>query len=288
MPIAVDEALLRRTFVLNLAPTGMIPTLDMTPHVPTTPAAVAEDVVKCRSAGLTAVHVHARDAEGQPTSDRDTYGRFVDAIREVAPDVVVCVSCSGRYEPHFEPRSKVLDLEGTQKPDLASLTLASLNFPRSASVNAPDTVTKLASKMRDCGIKPELEVFDLGMMNYAHYLINKGVLEPPYYFNIILGNVASAQADLVHLGALLHDLPDESYFAVGGIGDAQLPSNVHGLAQGGGVRVGIEDNIWLDAERTQLCTNLDQVTRARELGRLMGKRAMEPAEFRAALRLRQL
>ena len=158
--MAVDHALLRQAFVLNLAPTGMIPTPDMTPHVPTTPIAVAEAVAKCRSVGLTAVHVHARDAEGRPTSDRDTYGRFVEAVREVAPDVVVCVSCSGRNDPDFEARSNVLDLEGAQKPDMASLTLSSLNFPRSASVNAPDTVVELTSKMRDCGIKPELEVFD--------------------------------------------------------------------------------------------------------------------------------
>jgi uncharacterized protein (DUF849 family) len=206
-------------------------------------------------------------------------------VREAVPEVVVCVSCSGRNDPSFGTRSRVLDLDGDLRPDLASLTLASLNFPASASVNAPDTVRKLAERMRERGIKPELEVFDLGMMNYAHYLIQKGVLEPPYYFNIILGNVASAQADLVHLGALLHDLPGESYFAVGGIGDAQLASNVLGIAQGGGVRVGIEDNIWLDAKRSRLCTNVEQVSRVNEIAGLMGRHAMSPADFRRRLGL---
>jgi len=276
-------SLMQQTFAVNLAPTGMIPTLDITPHVPITPQAVAEDVAKCASVGLTTVHVHARDDDGQPTSDPDCYARYVGAVREAAGDVLVCVSCSGRNDPRYETRSRVLDLDGPLKPDMASLTLSSLNFPRSASVNAPDTVKRLAEKMRERGIKPELEVFDLGMMNYAHYLIDTGVLEPPYYFNIILGNVASAQTDLVHLGALIHDLPDRSYFSVGGVGDSQLVANVHGLAQGGGVRVGIEDNVWLDARRSKLCTNLDQVVRANELGRLLGKRAMEPREFRRAL-----
>jgi uncharacterized protein (DUF849 family) len=281
--IGLDEG--HGTFVVNLAPTGMIPTKEMTPHVPITPAEVAMDVAKCASIGLTTVHVHARDEDGRPTSDRDTYGRFVEAVREAVPDVAVCVSCSGRNDPTYETRSKVLDLEGARRPDLASLTLASLNFPKSASVNAPDTVIRLAEKMKDRGIKPELEVFDLGMMNYARYLIDKGVLERPFYFNIILGNVASAQPDLVHLGALLHDLPEHSYFSVGGVGDAQLRSNVHGLAQGGGVRVGIEDNVWLDEARSRLCTNIDQVSRINELGKLMGRRAMPPAEFKRLLEL---
>ena len=272
-------------FPLSLAPTGMIPTAEMTPHVPLTPEEVATDLGRCLRFGVSSIHVHARDAEGEPTSSRSRYAEYVEAIRSVSSEVVLCASCSGRNDPRFETRSRVLDLEGDLKPDMGSLTLSSLNFAQSASVNAPDTVIRLAVKMQERGIKPELEVFDLGMMNYALYMIDKGYLEPPFYFNIILGNVASAQAKLTHLGAILQDLPPESLWSVGGIGCAQLPANLLGLSQGGGVRVGIEDNLWLDDDRTALARNADHVSRIAKIGRLMDKSIMTPKDFRAALKL---
>jgi len=257
----------------------------MTPHVPLTPEAVASDLASCLQFGVTSIHVHARDEEGKPTSDRNRYAKYVEAVREVSSEVVLCVSCSGRIDPSFEARSPVLNLDGDLKPDMGSLTLSSLNFMRSASVNTPDTVIRLANKMQERGIKPELEVFDLGMMNYAQYMIQKGYLEPPYYFNIILGNVATAQANLTHLGAILQDLPENSLWSVGGIGSAQIPANLLGLSQGGGVRLGIEDNIWLDDERAALARNVDLVSRIAKLGALIDKRIMAPKDFRLALDL---
>ncbi len=139
--------------------------------------------------------------------------------------------------------------------------------------------------MQERGIKPELEVFDLGMMNYAHYLISKGHLEPPYYFNFILGNIASAQVNLLHLGTLIQELPEDSLWGIGGIGDGQLTANTLGLAQGGGVRVGLEDNIWLDRERTRLASNRELVARVVKIAEQLERRPMSPAEFRTRLRL---
>jgi uncharacterized protein (DUF849 family) len=271
--------------IVNLAPTGMVPTKALTPHVPLTPEEIISDVAKCVDAGITCVHVHARDDDGAPTYRKDVYARIIGGIREHTPDLVVCVSCSGRNWPELERRAEVLELDGDLRPDMASLTLASMNFPRSASVNEPKIVQGLAERMRDRGIKPELEVFDLGMANYARYLIDHGYLSPPFYVNVLLGNVASAQATLLEMGVLIGALPTGVTWSVGGIGDAQLPMNAIAIAYGGGVRVGIEDNWWFDAERTRLATNVELVERVGAVAQLHGRDVMTPAAFRALLEL---
>jgi 3-keto-5-aminohexanoate cleavage enzyme len=152
-------------------------------------------------------------------------------------------------------------------------------------VNGPEIVQGLATRMHDRGIKPELEVFDLGMANYARYLIDRGFLRPPFYANVFLGNVASAQATLLEMGVLLNALPTGVVWSVGGIGDAQLPMNAISIAYGGGVRVGIEDNWWFDAERTTLATNVDLVERVGKLAALNGREVMTAAAFRQLLEL---
>ena len=275
-------------FVLNLAPTGMVLDKKDCSHLPVTHEEVCSDVTHCSEIGLTTVHLHARHDDGAPTSDPDVYARLIDRIRNTHPELVVCVSCSGRNQPSFESRARVLDLDGDLKPDMASLTTSSLNFSRSASVNAPDTVRRLAERMRENGIKPEIEIFDLGMVNYVHYLIRKDVLEAPFYFNIILGNIASAQADPIHVGAILRELPKDSLWSLGGIGRAQLSANAMALCLGGGVRVGLEDNIWFDEARTTMASNRSLTARTVEIGRLLGRTPMPPAVFRSMLGLAPL
>jgi uncharacterized protein (DUF849 family) len=178
-----------------------------------------------------------------------------------------------------------LNLDGDLKPDMASLTLSSLNFNQTASVNSPHIIQSLARKMLEKNIKPELEVFDVGMINYAKYLIKKGLLVPPYYFTLLLGNIACAQANLMHLGYMIHELPNDSVYSVAGIGDAQLPMNAVSIAYGGGVRVGLEDNIWYDDERTKLATNNELIQRIVLLAKAMGRTVMDPVKFRNLLKL---
>ena len=108
------------------------------------------------------------------------YGDVVRAVRQVAPDVIVSVSTSGRVHHTFEERSHVLDLDGAARPDLASLTLGSMNFPTQVSINSPEMIQQLADAMRERGIVPELEIFDFGMIDYAHHLIQRGVLVHPW------------------------------------------------------------------------------------------------------------
>lgn len=131
------------------------------------------------------VHLHARDRDGLPSCDRAIFGDIIAGIRERHPDTVIVVTTSGRNFSELERRAAVLELDGSLKPDMASLTLGSLNFPGQASVNSPETIQRLAEMMKTRGIRPELEIFDLGMINFARWLIKRGLIEPPFYFNIL-------------------------------------------------------------------------------------------------------
>ena len=272
--------------IVNFTPTGMIPTKDMTPHVPVSPSEIAEDVHRAVEKGITMVHLHARDEEtGVPTWKEEVSGRIIEEIRRFAPELILCVSLSGRNIRELEKRAAPLHLDGGAKPDMGSLTLSSTNFNREASVNSPETIKALAGIMQERGIVPELEAFDAGMINYAKYLEVKGLLEPPHYFNLLLGNIACAQADLLHLGVMVRDLPAQSFWSVAGIGNAQLPMNSISIASGGGVRVGLEDNIWLDKGRTRLARNIDLIDRVHVLIEANDRKVMNPAELRKRLEL---
>lgn len=263
----------------------MIPTKEMTRHVPISPAEIIADVAECASAGAAIAHVHARGEDGTPTHRRDVFQRIIEGIRQACPDVIIAVTTSGRTYREFEKRSAVLELEGDAKPDMASLTLNSINFNKIASINSPNMIMRLAGKMQEKGIKPELEVFDLGMVNFAHYLIKKGLLMPPYYFNILLGNIAAAQAKLLHLGLIISELPADSVWSVSGIGYFQKPMNAIGIVMADGVRVGLEDNIWFDERRSFHATNHALVQRIVDIATVLERGVASPMETRQRLGL---
>ena len=281
MPALLSQ--LDKPVPIVLAPTGMVPTRAMTPHVPLTPEEIARDVAAAAKLGITSVHLHARDADGVPTWDRETYARIVGAVREQAPEVVINVSTSGRTWSELEKRADVLALDEDLKPDLASLTLSSLNFINGPSVNAPEIVRGLAAIMRDRGIVPELEIFDLGMLNVAHVLRREGLLPGPVVANLFFGNVAGMQATLSEVGLAVERLPDGAMWSGAGLGDYQLTAQALAVAAGGGVRVGLEDGIFFDRARTTLATNPMLVERVHELMRLHQRVAMRPEELRARL-----
>jgi 3-keto-5-aminohexanoate cleavage enzyme len=277
---------MEKKFILNFTPTGMIPTKKMTPHVPEQPEEIVEQVLEAVGLGVNMVHLHARDeVTGAPSYRKDIYAKIIGPIRKAAPDLVICASLSGRDFQEFEKRSEVLNLTGDLKPDFGSLTLSSLNFNRQASINSPQMIQDLAAAMLDRGIRPELEAFDLGMINYARYLITKGLIRPPYYFNLILGNIACAQATLMNLGLMVHDLPADSTWSAGGVGSAQLWSTAAALVDGGGVRVGLEDNVWYDEERTTLATNRRLLERTLNIASALGRVPYSRAEARSLLGL---
>ncbi len=271
---------------INFTPTGMIPTREMTPHVPISPREIVNEVLAARQFGISMVHLHARDEKGMPTYKNETYSEIISGIRRVDKNLVLCVSTSGRFWSEFEKRADCLRLEGDAKPDMASLTLSSLNFNNEASINTPQMIQMLAKMMLEKGIKPELEAFDIGMINYAKYLHKKNLLSPPFYFNLILGNIACAQANILNLGLMVNELPEGSIWAAGGVGDAQLKINVIAMMNGGGVRIGLEDNIWYTPNRDKLATNLDLLKRIYKVAEFLGYEIATPQEVRNYLAIK--
>jgi uncharacterized protein (DUF849 family) len=273
-----------KRFILNFTPTGLIPTREMTPHVPIAPAEIVEEVLAASELGANMIHLHARDPEtGAADYRKEIYADIIHGIRRKNKVLVLGVSTSGRQFSEFEKRSDVLDLEGELKPDFGSLTLSSLNFNKVASINSPDMIQALARKMKGRGIRPELEAFDIGMINYANYLIGKKFLPAPHYFNLILGNIACAQANMLNLGLMIKELPPGAIWSAGGIGNYQLPMNAMAIIAGGGVRVGMEDNIWWDEERTRLATNADLIERILAVAAATGHQPYSQKEARAVL-----
>lgn len=274
--------------IINFTPTGMIPTKADNRHVPITPNEIIDDVKQAYDLGISMVHLHARDSQSQqPTYKKEVYAKIVSGIRNFAPDLVICVSTSGRIYNDFEKRSDVLQLKGDIKPDMASLTLSSLNFNKRVSINDPATIQNLAKEMQDKDIKPEAEAFDAGMINYIKYLIKKDLIAPPYYVNLILGNIACAQADLLHAGVMVNDLPENTYCSMGAIGNYQLRINSMAISMGFGIRVGLEDNIWYDKERTKPARNIDLLERVHLIAEANQRQVMKPAELRRILKLKQ-
>jgi 3-keto-5-aminohexanoate cleavage enzyme len=229
--------------------------------------------------------VHARDEGGRPSHRAEHFAPIVTGIRAIDRELVVCVTCSGRFAVDLEDRAEVLDLEGDAKPDMASLTLGSNNFAAQASVNAPATIRGLAERMLQRNIKPELEVFEPGMVTFGRHLFERGLIQAPCYVNVLLGNPGTSRLSPGSLGAFLAEMPDGWTWAAGGIGRHQLAANAMAIAGGGHVRVGLEDNIWWDRERTTPATNEQMVRRVARLAEQLERPLASPAEVRRRLGL---
>ncbi len=271
--------------IINAAITGMIPAKKDTPHVPVTVQEIIDDAHRCCRAGASIIHIHARDKNGLPTSDKKVYAEIIEGIRQRCPDVIICASASGRRENAFEKRADVLNLEGTAKPDMASLTLGSLNFLKDTSINSPEVIEKLAIKMRENSIVPELEIFDTGMINAAKMLVRKGILQKPFYCNLLLGLPFTASATLFDIACMVNELPGEFHWAAAGIGKFQLNMNIAAIIMGGHVRVGIEDNIYYDNEREILATNEMLIKRIVRIAAEIGREIATSSQARQILGL---
>lgn len=274
--------------IVNAAITGMVPTRDRVPHVPVTPDQIVREAVRCADAGASIVHLHARDEDGRPTWRKEVYAQFIPRIREQVPDLVICVTTSGRNYSEIEKRGEALTMEGDCAPDMASLTLGSLNFITGPSVNAPETIQGLAEMMRDRGIRPELEIFDAGMAYVAEHLADKGVLEPPFYANLMMGSLGTAAARMADLAHIVDALPAGTTWAAAGLGGTQLPMNAMAVFGGGNVRTGLEDNPYLDYATRTPATNSALVRRVVGLAALAGRPVATPAQVRERLGLRPM
>jgi uncharacterized protein (DUF849 family) len=260
--------------IINFTPTGTQTTRDNS-LAPLTSNEIIEEVHQAHEFGITMTHIHARDPKDfSNTYKKEVYQPIIEGIRKHCPDLTICVSLTGRLYPEFEKRSEVLELY----PDMGSLTMSSLNFPKAASVNEPDMILKLIQKMKDYGVTPELECFDTGMINYTNYLINKGILEGPHYMNVILGNIYNAQSDISSVSSIINNLPENTKVCIGGIGKDQLKSNILGLLYADGIRIGLEDNLYFKDK--EITTNIKLLQRIKTIMDNMDLSIMSAKEFK--------
>jgi uncharacterized protein (DUF849 family) len=272
---------LAEKLIITLAPTGMIPTKDQTSYVPLTPEEIVADTYEAYKMGVSIVHVHARDAEGKPTHEKAVFEKIFKEIRKKCPDIIICATTSGRVSPQVEHRAEVLDLQ----PEMASLTLGSLNFPRHPSVNSMETIQKLATIMNEKKVLPELEIFEPGFINTAKYLVKKGYLKNPLHFCLLLGSLGSMPASINDLCFLVQSLPPGSNWSATGIGRFQTQINAGAILMGGHVRVGIEDSIYYNYPKEEFATNPKLVARIVRIAEELNREIATPKEARKILGL---
>lgn len=269
--------------VINVALTGAVPTKAVNGRVPVTPEEIATDAASCVAAGAAVVHLHVRDEREHPVHRRDLYERTIGLIRERVPDVIVCVTTSSRVGGAIEQRMTGLDLSPDLRPDMASLTLGSFNFPTTVNANPPDEIERLLDAMAERGIRPELEVFELGMINTLHVLHDRGRIPEPAVVNILLGSFGAAPAFVGDLARMVERLPEHAEWAAAGIGQFQRPMTIAAAVMGGNVRTGLED---APTDDEPGWSNARAVERAVAAAELVGREVASVGEARVRFGLR--
>ena len=261
--------------IINFTPTGTQTTRENS-YAPLTPDEIIEEVHMAYELGITMTHIHARDPKTFENSyKKEVYGSIIKGIRKHCPDLIICVSLTGRLHPEFEKRSEVLSLY----PDMGSLTMSSLNFPKGVSQNDPSMIIRLIEAMNKYGVNPEIECFDSGMLNYTTYLQEKGILPRLVYMNMIFGNMFNAQSDIHTISSIVANRKEGSLMCFGGIGKDQLKSNIMGLLYADGIRIGLEDNLYYSDKNK--ATNKELLIRSHEIIESLGLEIMSPSEFKS-------
>ena len=263
---------------------GSAPMREQNPNVPYTPEEIADEALRCWRAGSAIVHVHVRDPKtGQPAFERALFAEVVDRVRAES-DMIINLSTSGfNISGPDVGRKRLMPLE--LKPDLCSLDVGSLNF-RGGRVflNPTDWVEMAAKEMRTSGVKPEMEVFDLGHIRQAVDLVSRGLIDAPPYFQLCLGTTWGIEGTLEALLDMKRRLPKGSQWCVLGTAKAQLPLTTHAMLLGGHVRVGFEDNVYF-SRGVKADSNARFVERAVALAGLLQRDVATCEEARQILNL---
>ncbi len=266
--------------IITAALVGAELSRENTPYLPLTAQEIAAEACAAHEAGAAIVHVHARAQDGSPTQNLEDYRRIIEAIRALAPNLIIQVSTGGAVSMGPEERLQPLEL----LPDMASLTTGTVNFGDEVFHNAMPMVRGFAQVMKTMGIHPELEVFDTGMIPASLRLVKEGLLSEPLHFNLVLGVPGGAAGTIKNLLHMVESLPANSTWTASGIGAAQLPLTTAAILLGGHVRVGLEDNIYY--QRGVLSEgNAPLVARAARLAKELGRQPASPAEARRILHL---
>ena len=265
--------------IITVALTGNVPTKKMNPNLPVTAEEIAADVARCANAGACLFHVHARDREEKPTLDLDVYKRNARAIKQTAPEVILQLSTGARAGTDPEARMAPVRL----LPEMASFTTGSNNLPGVVYANPPQFLEQLAAVFKETGVKPEIEVFEAGMIANALFLQKKGLLVAPLHFDFVLGAPGAMPAGVRGLVFLRDSLPAGSTWTVAGIGKAEIRMAAAAIAMGGHVRVGLEDNLRMPDGSP--ASNPRLVEKVAAIAREVGREIAGPDEARRILSL---
>ncbi len=287
--------------VVTCAVTGAGDTTGKSPHVPVTPKDITAAAIEAAKAGAAIAHIHVRDPEtGKGSRDPKLFKEVVNRVRDSGTDVVINLTAGmgGDWVPSDEdpampgPGTDMISAEDRLAhvheclPEICSLDCGTLNFGNGNEIyiSTPPMLRHMAALTKEWGVKPELEVFELGHIRFATQMIHEGLIAEPPMFQICLGIPWGADQSVDTMKAMKDHLPQGANWAGFGISRMQMPMAATAVAMGGNVRVGLEDNIYLD--RGVLATNGQLVTRAIEILERMGARALNPQEARNKLRLR--
>ncbi len=274
-----DDAL-----IVTVAPTGSGTQWQRTPYLPITPAEIAEEAVKGYEAGASVAHIHVRDpVTREPRPDVDLYREVVRRIRDKCDMIVqLTTGGGGPYGISFEQRMCSLDLS----PEFASLNVATMTFGDGVFMNPPGSVEMVAKTMAEKGIRPEIECYDVGHIDLALRLLEKGLLSVPLRMSLVLGVKGGIPATPENLMHMTKCLPANCRWNVIAIGRTQFPLLTMGMIMGGDVRVGMEDNIYLE-KGVLAKSNADLVSKVVRIANELGKEIATPTEARQILRLTQ-
>ena len=267
--------------IITAALTGAEVTKEACPNLPVTPDEIAEAAYECWKAGAAIVHVHARDAEGNPTQDYAVYKEIIEKTKAKC-DIIVQPSTGGATWHTAEQRLQPVDL----KPEMATLSCGTCNFGDEVFMNPEGYMEDFAKKMQENGVKPEFEIFERGMIDNAKKLLKKGLVSAPMHFDFVLGVPGACPGNPEDLMYMINQLPEGSTWTVAGVGRYQLPLSTLAIILGGNVRIGFEDNIYY-TKGVKADSNAQFVERVARLAKELGREVATPDEARQILGLKK-
>ncbi len=266
--------------IITAAMIGAEVTKDAQPNLPITPDEIAEAAYECYKAGASIVHVHARDEKGEPTQSYEVYKEIKEKI-EAKCDIIVQPSTGGATWHTPEERLQPVDLS----PEMATLSAGTCNFGEDVFMNSQEYMEVFAQKMLDKNVKPEIEIFERGMIDNAKRLLKKGLIKAPVHFDLVLGVPGACPGNPEDLMYMVDKLPEGSTWTVAGIGRFETPLAAMAIILGGHVRVGFEDNIYY-SKGVLAESNAQLVERIVRLAKELGREVATPDEARQILGLK--
>ena len=269
--------------VITAAMVGAETTREHTPHLPISAEEIGEDAARCREMGAAMVHIHVRTPDGKPSQDTELFRAAIREIRKRC-DILVQVSTGGAVGMSVDERCGPLRLTGADRPDMATLTTGTVNFGEDVFWNPRPLVRDIARRIKELGLRPEIECFDAGMIDAAEALAKEGLVDLPAHYDFVLGVPGALAAKPEALDFMRSYVPAGSTWTCAAMGRHQLPFVELSAERGGNARVGLEDNVFL-SKGVLAKGNWELVQEAAKRARAKGRELATPQQARELLRL---